>query len=128
MRINRFEELHCWQYAQDMAVFVYETFRSMKDFSFKDQICRAAVSVSNNIAEGFDRNSRKDSIRFLIIARGSNSEVKSMIYLAQRLRYIDQEQFNTAIANCNRSGRTINGFIQHLLKEISFTIRKQNKR
>jgi four helix bundle protein len=55
MAFNKFEDIIGWQKAQDLAVFVYGNFGTSKDFSFKDQICRASVSVSNNIAEGFDR-------------------------------------------------------------------------
>jgi S23 ribosomal protein. len=54
MKIVQFEDILAWQKAQDLTVVVYETFREVKDYSFKDQICRAATSISNNIAEGFD--------------------------------------------------------------------------
>lgn len=96
-------------------MLIYGYFGHLKDFSYKDQICRAAVSVSNNIAEGFDRNSNKEFVRFLFIARGSNSEVKSMIYLGQKLNYINQPQFNEAISKCNEVGKTLNGFITYPL-------------
>lgn len=76
MKVTSFEDLIAWQKAQDLAVLIYGEFKEIRDFSFKDQICRAAVSVSNNIAEGFERHTNKDFIRFLFIARGSCSEVK----------------------------------------------------
>jgi four helix bundle protein len=85
MTINRFEDIIAWQKAQDLAFLVYTHFGNLRDFSFKDQICRASVSISNNIAEGFERNSDKDFARFLYIAKGSTSETKSMLYLAKRL-------------------------------------------
>src|SRR3569833_385898 len=92
MKVKRFEDLIAWQRAQDLAVDIYELMRQVKDYSFKDQLCRAAVSVSNNIAEGFDRRSDADFKRFLNIARSSCSEVKSMLYLAKRLNYINTTQ------------------------------------
>ena len=55
MVIQKFEDIIAWQKAQDLAVEIYSTFRELNDFAFKDQICRAVVSISNNIAEGFDR-------------------------------------------------------------------------
>ena len=116
MRIERFEDINTWQKGQELAVFIYKTFGTIKDFSFRDQICRAAVSVSNNTAEGFDRGSNKEFIRFLYIARGSNSEVKSMLYLAHNLGFIDEITFNQGISLCNESGKLINGFITYLLK------------
>jgi four helix bundle protein len=88
MKVKRFEDLIAWQKAIDLAELIYVHFRELKDFSFRDQICRAAVSVSNNIAEGFDRGSDADFKRFLNIARSSCNEVKSMLYLAERLHYI----------------------------------------
>lgn len=118
MKINTFEEIQSWQKAQDLAVFIYQNFGGIKDFSFKDQICRASVSVSNNIAEGFDRDTDKEFIRFLMIARASNSEVKSMLYLAKRLNYLDENKFKEGIDFCVHIGRLINKFITYLKNNI----------
>ena len=92
MIINKFEDIIAWQKAQDLAVDIYYVFKDSKDFGFKDQIQRASVSVSNNIAEGFDRMSDKEFVRFLYIALASCSEVKSMLYLTERLNYLNHEQ------------------------------------
>ena len=92
MTITRFEDIKAWQLAQDLAVLIYRASEGMSDFSFRNQICKAAVSISNNIAEGFQRGSDKDFIRFLRIARGSGQEVKSMLYLGKRLGYFTTEQ------------------------------------
>jgi four helix bundle protein len=116
MRIARFEDLQCWQKSQQLGVFIYKTFGQLKDFSFRDQICRASVSVSNNLAEGFDRGSNKEFLRFIYISRGSNSEVKSMLYLAKSLEFINEIQFNEGIGLCNENGKLINGFISYLIK------------
>lgn len=89
MKIQKFEDIIAWQKAQDMSVDVYASFKELKDRSFKDQICRAAISISNNIAEVFDRQSKKEFVRFLYISLGSTSEMKSMLYLAKRLSYLD---------------------------------------
>lgn len=71
MGIQKFEDLIAWQKAQDLAVEIYCMFGQHHDFGFRNQICNAAVSISNNIAEGFDRNSKATFIHFLNIARGS---------------------------------------------------------
>lgn len=92
MAIQKFEDIFACQKAQNLAVDVYSTFRDLKDYGFRDQICRAAVSISNNIAEGFDRSSNADFSRFLCIAIASCSEVRSMVYLASRLDYISDEK------------------------------------
>lgn len=71
MVISKFEDLICWQKGQDFGVSIYGKFRESKDSGFRDQICKAAVSISNNIAEGFDRGSDADFTRFLYYAIGS---------------------------------------------------------
>jgi four helix bundle protein len=116
MKIKRFEDAIAWQKGQDLAVWVYQQFGGLRDFSFKDQICRASVSISNNFAEGFDRNSDREFLHYLFIARGSNSEVKSMCYLAHRLQYIDDTQLLEGLSRCDEVGKIINGFISSILK------------
>lgn len=88
MRYSRFEDLPVWNAAIDLAVQVYElTSRPAFNgrYSLKDQIERAAVSVSNNIAEGFERGTNNELLAFLYIARGSAGEVRSMLCLIERL-------------------------------------------
>ncbi|MFZ4548235.1 MAG: four helix bundle protein, partial [Bacteroidales bacterium] len=80
--INRLEDLEVWKESKKLALAIYSHFRPLKDFGFRDQICRASVSVMNNIAEGFERNSDKEFQRFLSISKGSLGEVRSMIILA----------------------------------------------
>lgn len=76
MAVKRFEDLIVWQKSQDFSVLIYSQFSDLKDYAFKDQITRASVSISNNIAEGFDRKTNNDFSRFLYIAVSSNSEVR----------------------------------------------------
>lgn len=64
MKITKFEDIIAWQKGQNLAAQIYKIFSNNKDFGFRDQICRASVSISNNIAEGFERNSNKDFSRF----------------------------------------------------------------
>lgn len=119
MKVIKFEDLISWQKAQDLAVGIYGLFRGIKDFSFKDQICRSVISISNNIAEGFDRRTNKEFARFLDIARGSCSEVKSMLYLALKLGYINKEQRDEYISLSIEISKTINGLQKYLLKHAS---------
>ncbi|WP_420604341.1 four helix bundle protein [Flagellimonas sp.] len=81
-----------WQKSQDLAVEVYAIFSKTNDFGFRDQITRASVSISNNIAEGYERQSNADFKRFLYFALASNSEVRSMLYLSERLNYTDKNK------------------------------------
>lgn len=116
MKIIKFEDLIAWQKAKTLGIHIYKIFHQSRDFSFKDQICRAALSVSNNIAEGFERSSDNDFIRFLNIAKGSNSEVKSMLYLAKELNMITENDFNEGLDLCNQVGKILNGLINSLKK------------
>ncbi len=114
MIINKFEDIIAWQKAQDLAVEIYFIFKDSRDFGFKDQIQRASVSVSNNIAEGFDRMSDKEFVRFLYIALSSCSEVKSMLYLTERLNYLNSDQTKPIIDKTNEIGKIIRGLIKAL--------------
>jgi len=114
MKIQRFEDIIAWQKAQDLAVEIYNAFLDSRDFGFKDQIQRASVSISNNIAEGFDRLGDKEFMRFLYIALASCSEVKSMLYLALRLDKITAVQQESLIAQSNEISKIIRGFIKSL--------------
>jgi four helix bundle protein len=95
MKIERFEDIKAWQKAGELSLLIYGIFKDSKDYRFKDQIQSAAVSIMNNIAEGFDRKGNKEFKRFLYIAKGSCAEVKSMLYLAFRLKYVDKKEFET---------------------------------
>jgi len=114
MTIQKFEDIIAWQKGQDFAIEIYSAFREVKDYGFKDQISRAAVSVSNNIAEGFDRSSDADFSRFLYISLGSTSEAKSMLYLAFRLNYINEEQKTFLIEAANEISKISRGLIKSL--------------
>jgi four helix bundle protein len=88
MTYERFEQLPVWQAAIELAVNTYAVSKQpafRRERSLRDQIERAAVSVSNNIAEGFERGTTQELLTFLYIARGSAGEVRSMLCLLERL-------------------------------------------
>jgi four helix bundle protein len=88
MKCNRFEELPVWQDAIQLAVQIFDLTSSSEFkgyFTLKDQIERAGVSVSNNIAEGFERGTTQETLTFLYISRGSSGEVRSLTHLIERL-------------------------------------------
>ena len=116
MAIERFEDIEAWKEARLLVKEIYEYFTNIKDYGFRDQIQRAAISVIANIAEGFDRGSNKEFIQFLVIARGSVSEVKSLSYVALDIGYIDEETFNKISERCFKITSLINGFIRYLKK------------
>ena len=119
MNKNSFEKILAWQRARDLAVFTYNTFRSSRDYGFKDQIQRAAVSVMNNIAEGFERFGSKELRKFLYISKGSSGEVSSMYILAKELKYVDDVNFSTGYNLSCEVSRLLGGFIRKLAPSAS---------
>jgi four helix bundle protein len=116
MKINHFEEIEAWKKSQLIAVRIYKLLQANLDFGFKNQIQRAVISISNNIAEGFDRGSDADFRRFLFIALGSCSEVKSMIYIAHHLSYLSINDSIQMRKDLTEISRMIKGFIRTLDK------------
>jgi four helix bundle protein len=111
-KIERFEDLIAWQKARQLASDIYRITSHgefAKDFGLRDQIRRASVSVMSNIAEGFDRASRSEFHQFLVIAKSSCAEVRSQLYVAQDVGYINQENFNIVINDTNELSRIIGG-------------------
>lgn len=92
--IVRFEDIIAWQRAKELTNIIYKEFRNCNDYSFRDQIRRAAVSIMNNIAEGYERKGNKEFRKFLFIAKGSCGEVRSMLYIALDEKYITNTVFN----------------------------------
>jgi four helix bundle protein len=114
MKIENFEEIEAWKEARRLVQEIYKEFSECRDFSFKDQIQRAAISIMANIAEGFERNTNKEFINFLSIARGSCAEVKSLLYAAIDIGYIDSDSFNNLNSRINKLNGLLNGFISYL--------------
>jgi len=112
--IKRFEDIISWQKSKQLTTNLYDLFRTNKDFSFKDQIQRASVSIMNNIAEGFERGSNRDFVKFLYIARASCGEVRSMLYLSKDLNYISEENFIHLYRLCLEISKLIYRLIQKI--------------
>jgi len=120
MRVIKFEDLKIWQLALKITKEIYDVTSKTefsRDFSLKDQIRRAIISVSSNIVEGFEKNNNNEFIRFLKIAKGSIGEVRNQLYIALAVNYIKKEEFenlnNELIELANQVGR----FISYLQKQ-----------
>ena len=112
--LKDFEEMQVWQDLQALAVAVYEDMRIVKAFSFVDQIKRAAVSISNSIAEGVERVTPSEFARFLHIAKGSFGEVRSMYRLACRLKFVNSNVAGSLCEACKSISRQLGGFSKYL--------------
>jgi four helix bundle protein len=109
-----FEELDVWKKACRLSVDLYRTLANLKDWGFRDQVGRASVSVPSNIAEGFERGSTKEFIHFLFIAKGSAGELRTQLYLAIELSYIQKDVGQKLIEQC----RHISAMIQNLITSL----------
>mgnify|MGYP001041147436 CR=1 FL=1 len=118
MKIEKFEDIQAWQKARNLVTEVYkvttENKEFSKDFSLRDQIRRASVSVMSNIAEGFSRQTDKQFAQFLGIAKGSASEVQSQLYVALDLRHISKATFKELYKLTDETIRLISGFTKYL--------------
>lgn len=114
MNIQRIEDIIAWQKSKTLALFIYKNFSTIPDYGFRDQILRASVSVMNNIAEGFERNSDRELRQFLYIAKGSCGELRSMLVLASELSYIKQETYDELNELCLETSKLLAGFVKKL--------------
>lgn len=118
-KIERFEDLHSWKKARQLANQIYELTghpKFAKDFRLSGQIQDAAGSVMHNIAEGFDAGTNPEFIRFLKISRRSASEVQSELYLALDRKYVTQDELAIAYGLATETKKLINGLISYLRK------------
>jgi four helix bundle protein len=112
LRIERFEDVDSWKEARLLVSDIYRLLANCRDFGFKDQMQIAAVSVMSNIAEGFDRGSNREFIQYLVISRGSFSEVKSLAYAGFDIGHVDAKAFEAIKARCVKLINLLNGFIR----------------
>ena len=112
MNDDTFENLEIRQDAIELAALVYELFRDCRDFGFRGQIQAAAASISNNIAEGYERESNQELIRFSVIAKGSCGEVRSQAFLARRVQLLTDANAAKLIAQAKRLSKRIARYIE----------------
>jgi four helix bundle protein len=111
-RVERFEDLIAWQKARTLTrdVYVYAMQgRFAQDYVLSKQIRSAALSVSSNIAEGFDRGNRNEFTQFLSIAKASCAEVRNDLYIAADVGYIDEATATALIAKAHEVARVVTG-------------------
>ncbi len=114
MKIEKFEDIIAWKKGKELTLVIYAVFKSCKDFSFKNQIERASVSIMNNISEGFERRTNKEIKSFFFIAKGSAGEVRSMLYLSLELGYVKKKDFDEMYMLTFEISKLLSGFIKTL--------------
>ncbi len=118
--VNRFEDLVAWQKARVLTRTIYEITRQerfARDFGLSSQIQRAAVSIMSNIAEGFERENPGEFHQFLVIARASCAEVRSQLYVAYDIGYLDKAEFDLLMEQAQEVGKIITGLKGYVARQ-----------
>lgn len=115
--IRRFEDLEVWQVAREIAKGVYRACKSQRlgtDPALRNQMTPCAVSISSNIAEGFERGTRKQNIEFCYTAKGSAGELRSQLIVAREAGLLDDVAYDWLFARCEDCSRLLHGYIRSL--------------
>ncbi len=118
--VERFEDLIAWQKARVLTREIYgvtQNGRFAQDYGLRNQIQRAAVSIMSNVAEGFERGSRGEFHQFLSIAKASCAEVRSQLYVALDIGYLEKDQFGSLMDQAEEVGRIIGGLRVSVAKQ-----------
>jgi four helix bundle protein len=114
---KKFEEIEAWKKSRELTRRIYNVSRRAafaKDFSLRDQIRRASVSIMSNIAEGCDRSGTGEFIQFLATAKGSAAEVRCQLYVAFDQEYIGESDFTELSKLAEETGRMLGGLMNYL--------------
>ena len=117
MVVKDYKELIVWQKSMDLLVEIYRLVKKLpkeETYALSDQMRRAVVSIPSNIAEGKNRSSEKDYLRFLFMARGSRAELETQLLACLRLNYFTEAEVETALNLCNEIGRMLSAMISKM--------------
>ena len=114
MGVRDYKELLVWQKAMELVPEIYRLVKLLpkeETYALSDQMRRAAISIPLNIAEGYNRNTDKELVQFLNIARGSCAELETQILIGRKLEYFNIDQSSKAMDLCTESRKMLNAFI-----------------
>jgi four helix bundle protein len=114
-----FENLRVWQDGCDLAVLIYKLVqegRISRDYGLKDQMTRAAVSIPANVAEGKERETIPELLRYLYFSKGSAGELRTLLYIAHKIGYLDEFKFNDMSQRAQLLSKKLGSFIRRLKK------------
>ncbi len=116
MAYQSFEELEVWKRGCALAVRIYYLMKECRDYVFRDQMMRAALSIASNIAEGSERDSKAEFIRFLNIAKGSDAELRTQLYIAAQAGIIRANESGELIQEGKELASMMHGLIKAIKK------------
>ena len=126
MAYSSFEDLDVWKNATGFAVRMYEILKECSDYGLKDQITRAAVSIASNIAEGAERDSKAEYIRFLHIAKGSSAELRTQIHIACKIGVIDPTLDSTLISELTMLSKQMQSLVKYLTTKLPSNLKHKS--
>jgi four helix bundle protein len=115
MAYQSFEDLEVWQRGCRLSVSIFQTFDGCKNFTLKDQIGRASLSIPCNIAEGSERGSTKDFAHFLNFSKGSCGELRTQLYIARKLKLLNKLDFETSVTETREISAMLEGLRRSIL-------------
>lgn len=118
MSYKSFEELDVWKRSCKLAVKIYFTLKSCREFGLRDQINKAAVSIPSNVAEGAERDSVKEFIHFLHFAKGSASELRTQLFIAENIGIIDKAINSSLVSEIKEISSMLHGLINFQKQKI----------
>ncbi len=118
MKIEHFTDLIVWQKSRLLFKEVHELMKNSKEYYLRDQILRATLSISNNIAEGFGRYSKKEFVQFLNISKGSLNEVESMLFIMLDMSMIDKTKLDQLLMTISDIRNLSNSLIHTILRKM----------
>lgn len=107
-----FERLDVWRRSVELSVEIFRETRELRDFGFKDQLTRSGLSIPSNISEGFERESDRDCIKFLLYAKGSCGELRTQIHIGSRIGYIHTDKGERWAKEAREISRMLGGLIR----------------
>jgi four helix bundle protein len=120
MKINRFEDIEVWKLSREFVKEIYSITNEglfTRDFGLRDQIRRASIFIMSNISEGFERKGKKEFVHFLYLSKGSAAEIRSQLYAAFDLKYINRTTFENLFNKIELISKSLSGFIKYLTND-----------
>jgi len=124
MAFQSFEDLEVWQRGCRLAVDVFKTFANCRNFTMQDQVQRSALSVPSNVAEGYERDSDKEFVRFLNISKGSCGELRTQLYISRKLEFLKKADSDRLI----RESKEISAMLHGLSRAVTKRFPKKTQR
>ncbi len=116
--MDAFEKLEVWKRSARLSVEVYRSLQGCRDFGFKDQLSRSSLSIPSNIAEGYERGSRKEFVRFLNIAKGSCAELRTQLYIGIEAGLLGKSVAANQVGETSEISKMLQGLINKLRADL----------